>query len=516
MNTNKNIAILGLGWLGKSLATVLYKNGHVVTGSTTRLDRLQELSKLPFSVNRIKVSSDIVIGDWESFIHQVDCLIINIPPKRIPGIELSYPRQIEQIIQRTPKNIKVIFVSSTAVYGTSNNPIQEDFIAKPSKASGIAVLAAEQYIQSSFGSNATILRLGGLIGPDRHPGKFLSGKKVLKNPNAQVNLIHREDAIGLIQSILTQDCFGEIINGCASEHPYRKNYYTTASHALGLEAPVFEVNTPEIAPKIIDNQKSKKLLNFRYSFDDPCGIVAKKNGGKIDIIGAGPGNVKLLTVKAFEAVQEADVLLHDNLISQEILDINTLAERVYVGRKYGDVENQTDRQETINKLLVQYYQEGKKVVRIKSGDPYIYGRAGEEARYLKARQTPFNVTPGISAALAAANSCNIPITERHKSNAVLICTAHTADYSFEQLQGIGAMLKAGNTLALYMGLKSLDKLIPILIEITGDPTIPINAISNVSRENEVLLTGTLGTIEKAVKEKNLAMPVVFLIGVKPI
>ncbi|PCI03655.1 MAG: uroporphyrin-III methyltransferase [Flavobacteriaceae bacterium] len=196
--------------------------------------------------------------------------------------------------------------------------------------------------------------------------------------------------------------------------------------------------------------------------------------------------------------------------------MNTTAERVYVGRKYGDTENQTDRQETINTLLVQYYREGKKVVRIKSGDPYIYGRAGEEARYLKEKLTPFNVIPGISAALAAANSCNIPITERHKSNAVLICTAHTADYSFEQLQGIGAMLKAGNTLALYMGLKSLDKLIPILIEITGDSNIPINAISNVSRDNEILLTATLGTIEKEIKKVNLPMPVVFLIGVKPI
>ena len=105
---------------------------------------------------------------------------------------------------------------------------------------------------------------------------------------------------------------------------------------------------------------------------------------------------------------------------------------------------------------------------------------------------PFKVVPGISAALAAANSCNIPITERKKSNAVLICTAHTADYSFDQLKGIAELLKAGNSLALYMGLKSLDKLIPKLIEVTGNPDIPINAISNVSRENEVLLSSTLG------------------------
>jgi len=516
MNTTKNIAILGLGWLGKPLATALYKNGYTVMGSTPSLDKLKNLSKLPFAVTRIGVSENNIQGDWEAFIHKVDCLIINIPPKRISGIEEKYPLQMEQILQRTPKSTKVIFVSSTAVYGASERLIMEDSEAKPSKASGVAVLAAEQCIQSHFSNKATILRLGGLIGPDRHPGKFLAGKRVLKNPKAQVNLIHRDDCIGLIQAIIKQDCFGHIINGCASEHPLRKTYYTKAAESLALPNPIFHSVSLKPSLKIIDNKKSKTLLNYTYSFDNPCDIITPEKEGQIDIIGAGPGNVKLLTLQAFEALKEADVLLHDNLISQEILAINATAEHVYVGRKFGDTENQTDRQETINKLLVEYYQQGKKVVRIKSGDPYIYGRAGEEARYLVDKQVPFTVVPGISAALAAANSCNIPITERNKSNAVLICTAHTADYSFDQLQGIGAMLKAGNTLALYMGLKSLDKLVPKLIEITGDSSIPINAISNVSRDNEVLLTATLGTIEKAVKEQDLPMPVVFLIGVKPI
>ncbi|PCH76354.1 MAG: uroporphyrinogen-III C-methyltransferase [Flavobacteriaceae bacterium] len=516
MNTNKNIAILGFGWLGKSLAVSLHNAGHTITGSTSSLEHLKNLSTLPFGLSRIQVSSDTILGDWEAFMHHVDCLIINIPPKRVPGIETLYPQLMEQIIKRTDKSTKVVFVSSTAVYKASDIPVTENTVAEPSKPSGVAVLAAEQLIQSYFGDNATILRFGGLIGPDRHPGTFLSGKKIVKNPNAQVNLIHRDDCIGLIQEIIAQNCFGTLINGCATVHPLRSTYYTLAAEALELPKPVFVSSTEAQGLKVVDNQKSKELLNYTYSYDDPCDIITTKKGGKIDIIGAGPGNVKLLTLQAFEALQAADVLLHDNLISQEILDVNTCAERVYVGRKYGDKENQSDRQDTINSLLFSYYQQGKKVVRIKSGDPYIYGRAGEEARYLKDKETPFNVIPGISAALAAANTCNIPITERHKSNAVLICTAHTADYSFEQLQGIGAMLKAGNTLALYMGLKSLDKLIPILIEITGDPTIPINAISNVSRSNEVLLTATLATIEEAVKNHKLPMPVVFLIGVKPI
>lgn len=236
----------------------------------------------------------------------------------------------------------------------------------------------------------------------------------------------------------------------------------------------------------------------------------------ISIIGAGPGDPELLTVKAYRLIQEADVILHDNLVSDAILESNANAEKIYVGRKFGDKSNQIERQQRINELLFEHQQKGKRVVRLKSGDPYIYGRAAEEARYLTEKQTPFEVIPGISAALAAANIYNIPITERNHSNAMLICTAHTADYSFEQLNGIAHMLKAGNTISIYMGLKSLHRIIPKLLEVCKDATIPVNAISNVSRKGQHIVTGTLGTIENLVKNSNLPMPVVFIIGATPI
>jgi uroporphyrin-III C-methyltransferase len=237
---------------------------------------------------------------------------------------------------------------------------------------------------------------------------------------------------------------------------------------------------------------------------------------KISIIGAGPGDPELLTVKASRLVTEADVILHDNLVSEAILSLNAHAEKIYVGRKFGDSSNQMDRQLRINELLHEHYSQGKNVVRLKSGDPYIYGRAAEEARYLSERSVDFEVIPGISAALAAANIYNIPITERNKSNAVLICTAHTADYSFEQLNGIAHMLKAGNTISIYMGLKSLHRIIPKLMEVCKDPNIPVNAISNASRSNQQILSGTLGTIEALAAERDLPMPVVFIIGAEPI
>lgn len=237
---------------------------------------------------------------------------------------------------------------------------------------------------------------------------------------------------------------------------------------------------------------------------------------KIYITGAGPGDVELLTVKAFNCIKEADIILYDNLVSEEIRNLNKVAEKIYVGRQFGDQSNQADRQGLINQLLEQHWKTGKKVVRLKSGDPYIFGRAAEEVRYLVERNIPFEVVPGITAALGAASLLNFPVTERHKSNAVLICTAHTADNSFDHLNGIASVLKAGNTIALYMGLKSLDKIVDKLMEVCEDGSIPISAISNVSRAEQMTISGTLSNIEEKIKQNEIKMPVVFLIGAEPI
>ena len=513
---NKHIAVLGLGWLGLPLALKLQKSGYSISGSTSALDNLKSLSQYAFQTSRIKIKQDKIIGDWDAFINEASTLIINFPPKRIDNIETIHPLQIAQIIKHTPKTTKVVFVSSTSVYQNTNALIDETVICAPEKASGIALIQAEQLLKKHFGSNnVAILRLAGLIGPKRHPGRFLANKKQLKNPNVPVNLIHQKDAIGLIEAVLEQDCFGEIINGCADVHPKRKDFYKNAAIQLNLEAPVFETSKEERF-KIIDNAKSKKLLNFEYQFANPESIFAKDKLPEISIVGAGPGNKHLLTLKAFEAINNAEVILHDNLISDEIMAINTNAERIYVGRKFGDIEDPKSRQQKINDLLKTHCEMGNRVIRLKSGDPYIYGRAAEEVRFLKAHKLPFTVIPGISAALAAASAMSIPVTERGQSNALLICTAHTADYSTTQLKGVAEMLNAGNTLALYMGSKSLDKIIPKLIAVCGNPNIPVNAISNVSRDNEILLTSTLENIEKDIITQKLPMPVVFLIGANAI
>ncbi len=515
MKSTTKIAILGLGWLGLPLAEQLHGLGHEVIGAVSSPEKLRTYGHLPFGVCRVNVTEDKIKGDWESFLFDAEILIITMAPGKGETVEDVYPRQIDQLIHNTPAQTKVIFTSSTGVYANEGKVVDETSPTKAQKSSGRAVKNAEDKLRSHFRENLTVLRLGGLIGPERHPGRFLAGKRHLRNEEAPLNLVHREDVMNIIEKIVEKSCWGELFNVCASLHPIRKAYYHKAATVLQLDLPMFKTSDKEDF-KIVDNTKSKHVLQYDYIMDDPEDIFLDKHPGKISIIGAGPGDKHLLTLKAYQLLLEAEVILHDNLVSEEILRLAPMAERCYVGRKFADKSDQRERQHRINELLHHHYKQGKKVARLKSGDPYVYGRAAEEARYLSERQVPFEVIPGISAALAAASLCNIPITERNHSNALMICTAHTADYSFEQLQGIAELLKSGNTLAIYMGLKSLDRLIPKLIEVCQDRHIPITAISNVSRENEKVLSSTLEKIRADINAVDLPMPVVFIVGAQPI
>lgn len=238
----------------------------------------------------------------------------------------------------------------------------------------------------------------------------------------------------------------------------------------------------------------------------------KKEYSTVSIVGAGPGDPELLTIRAHKRISQADVILHDNLIPSEILNLAPHAEKIYVGRKYADPHDQQERQDQINKLMQLHASSGKKVVRLKSGDSFIYGRAMEEVRFLAEKQIPFELVPGITAGIAAANFHSIALTERNKSNSVLFCTGHTSNYSFEQWDAISNMLKTGTSLIMYMGLKSLHRIIPRLTELAGNEIIYISAVSRVSFPDEQIISGTLNNIEQKLSEADIPMPVVFLLG----
>jgi uroporphyrin-III C-methyltransferase len=241
--------------------------------------------------------------------------------------------------------------------------------------------------------------------------------------------------------------------------------------------------------------------------------LQNKTQSFISIVGAGPGDPELLTIKALKRIQDADIILHDNLISEEILNLaSAKAQKIYVGRKFGDIEDSMTRQDAIHELFLEYAQQDKKIVRLKSGDSFIFGRVAEEIRFLTEQNIAFEVIPGITAGMAAANSQHIPLTERNKTNSVLFCTGHTATYDFEQLDALANMLKTGTTLIMYMGYKNLKEVITVFKRIATDETLYISAVSNVSQADESIFTGTLDEIEQKLELETIPMPVVFIVG----
>ncbi len=238
-----------------------------------------------------------------------------------------------------------------------------------------------------------------------------------------------------------------------------------------------------------------------------------KPKGRVTLAGAGPGDPELLTIKARKRLQFADVVLHDSLISPEILAlVPETARKVPVGKRYGDGQDQTARQENINSLMVRYAREGLDCVRLKAGDPFVFGRGVEEVRAMLENDIDVEVIPGISAGIAAANIFHIPITERNTTSSVLFCTGHTASYSLEQFDAVITFLKQGTPLVLYMGLKNLGIIVERLLASGLPPDLPVCAASRVSMPDQRLIRGTLDTICKLMQIKEPALPVVFLIG----
>lgn len=270
------IGILGLGWLGLPLAKSLYEKGYEIKGSTTSSEKLMLLLQSRFSVRIIKVGDKHIEGNWKAFIQDRDVLIINIPPKRTRYILEEYPNQIRQIVDQCPKDKKIVFVSSTSVYQNNNAEVDESTVPQPNKSSGKALVEAEKIITDHFKENATILRFAGLIGPDRHPGRFLSPDKTIANPEGRINLIHQEDCIELITRIIEQDSFGKVYNGCACEHPIRQEFYTRAAFELGVQAPSFEENGNNEF-KIVKNERSKNELGMVYKYANPELIFSETN-----------------------------------------------------------------------------------------------------------------------------------------------------------------------------------------------------------------------------------------------
>ncbi len=234
----------------------------------------------------------------------------------------------------------------------------------------------------------------------------------------------------------------------------------------------------------------------------------QNNVGEVYIVGAGPGDPELLTFKALRLMQQADIVYYDALVSPQVLDLcRRDADKVFVGKKRS---NHAVAQLGINELLVNSAKEGRRVVRLKGGDPFIFGRGGEEIESLRAHSIPYQVVPGITAANAAASYAGIPLTHRDHSQSVRFVTgflkAGAPNSNFK------SFLNTDETVVFYMGLHSLVRLTTGLIDAGRSSDTPIAIVSNASMPNQQVLTGTLADIVELQEKNQLPTPALLIMG----
>ncbi|MTH17975.1 SDR family oxidoreductase [Flavobacterium sp. LC2016-01] len=268
----KQISILGCGWLGLPLAKRLLEKGNSISGSTTSENKLSILAEAGIDPFLVTLESESVSENITSFLSESEILIIDIPPKlRNTGdsSQKVFVQKIENLIPFIERSgiKKVLFVSSTSVYGDDNSLITEETIPNPETESGKQLFLAEAILQQNQNFETTILRFGGLIGEERHPVKFLAGKENLENPDAPVNLIHQKDCIGIIEAILNQSKWNELFNAVAPFHPTRQEYYTQKAKEQNLILPKFSSEKSNIK-KIVSSEKIETILNYQFKLEN--------------------------------------------------------------------------------------------------------------------------------------------------------------------------------------------------------------------------------------------------------
>jgi nucleoside-diphosphate-sugar epimerase len=268
------ISILGCGWLGLPLAESLVQKQYNVKGSTTSFEKLAVLENKKIEGYQITISDNKIEANQMASFLDSEVLVINFPPKRRADILLFYTQQFQLLIPEINKsNIKhVLFVSSTSVYPDTNGIVSETEKGTPDKDSGKALLVVEQLLMKQKKFSTTVVRFAGLIGYDRMPGRFLAGKKDVANGEAPINVIHQDDCVAVLETIIQKEIWGETFNACSDEHPKRSTYYTLAAEKIGLEKPTF-IPSENLSYKIINSDKLKTKLEYQFKHPSPLDLL---------------------------------------------------------------------------------------------------------------------------------------------------------------------------------------------------------------------------------------------------
>ena len=268
----RTVSILGCGWLGEPLAISLKEAGFLVRGSARDPEKLPALLEKGIEPYLIDISPE-VNGENAAEFFSSDILFINFPPERRDDIETYHEKQIGNLIEAIPdpEGKMIIFASSTSVYPNTNEVVRERDSLCPDKQSGKALVRVERLLMDHPEIDTTVIRFSGLIGYDRAPIKSIRRKKLVLNPDCPLNLIHRDDCLGIVRSVIDLDVRNTVLNATCDEHPTRREYYSREARKYGIKPPLFETeSTPKY--KIVSNEKLKKTLGYELIYPDPLGI----------------------------------------------------------------------------------------------------------------------------------------------------------------------------------------------------------------------------------------------------
>ncbi|MGI0008330.1 MAG: uroporphyrinogen-III C-methyltransferase [Nitrosopumilaceae archaeon] len=232
--------------------------------------------------------------------------------------------------------------------------------------------------------------------------------------------------------------------------------------------------------------------------------------GRVYIVGAGPGDPKLITLKAIETIKKADIVLYDRLVSKGILSmIPKRAEKIYVGRDVGD---DYKHQDTTNELMVKLAKKKNNIVRLKGGDPFIFGRGGEEAEFLRANKIKYELIPGITSGIGSAEYSGIPLTHRDYASSVVFVTGHEDAKKTKTSVRWKRLATSVDTIVIMMGLSRLEKICKELALGGLDKKTPVAVIQNGTTSKHRMIKGNLSNISHKVRQAKIKPPSIVVVG----
>lgn len=232
--------------------------------------------------------------------------------------------------------------------------------------------------------------------------------------------------------------------------------------------------------------------------------------GMVYLVGAGPGDPKLITMRAVELIKKADVVLYDRLVNKKIISlIPKKAKKFYVGRAVGD---NYEHQDTTNQLMIKYAKSHKTVVRLKGGDPFIFGRGGEEAEHLRKHKIKFEIVPGITSGIGSAVYSGIPLTHRKYSSSVVFVTGHEDPQKKKEQVKWRKLARSAETIVVMMGLSRIGIISKELVAGGLGRNTPVAVIQNGTSERHRMVVGTLANIADKVRKNKIAPPSIIIIG----